>query len=210
MSDDKKIETSKLGEDQQEKVDPGAHVDPVPDPGGTRVFDSPDAPPPDGSTKALGDQPAATPGDIASTRMVGDYQAPPADSGGTRVFEQDKDLAVYKSPLPDRLRVILPDKSEVSFTNFRPYLIVGRRTTTNKGSVDIDLGQIDKGVNGVSRMHAMIIPNDRGLTLKDLSSTNGTFLNGQKLQPQLAYPIKNGDYIKFGNLKMQVYLERDS
>lgn len=114
---------------------------------------------------------------------------------------------VRKQRLPNRLRLVMPDKKVRVFDSFSPHLLVGRRTANNKADIDIDLSNFDEGVNGVSRVHAMLAPDANGLVVKDLKSTNGTFLNGRQLKPNQSYVLHSGDYIKFGNLKLQVYFE---
>ena len=52
----------------------------------------------------------------------------------------------------------------------------------------------------ISRHHAELRMTAEGVLLRDLNSTNGTFLNQYRLPPELPYPIKNGDEIQFGNL----------
>ncbi len=47
----------------------------------------------------------------------------------------------------------------------------------------------------VSRRHAQLTPNTMGLTVTDLNSTNGTFVNGQRVQSQM---VRNGDLVKIG------------
>jgi hypothetical protein len=48
----------------------------------------------------------------------------------------------------------------------------------------------------VSRKHALIIKTNRGYLLKDLESTNGTYLNGERITEKL---LKHNDFIKIGN-----------
>jgi hypothetical protein len=48
----------------------------------------------------------------------------------------------------------------------------------------------------VSRKHALIIKTDRGYLLKDLESTNGTYLNGERITEKF---LKHNDFIKIGN-----------
>ena len=57
---------------------------------------------------------------------------------------------------------------------------------------------------GVSRQHALLLPADEGLYLIDLDSTNGTWINGLYLQPGQKYPLRTGDVVEFGLLKMLV------
>ena len=51
----------------------------------------------------------------------------------------------------------------------------------------------------ISRQHAKISATHRGVLVEDLSSSNGTFINGQKIdQPTL---IQSGDLVRFHNLE---------
>ena len=51
----------------------------------------------------------------------------------------------------------------------------------------------------VSRYHTEIQRTTEGLQVVDLGSTNGTYLNGERLTPQLARPLMAGDQIKIGS-----------
>ncbi|MCU0521631.1 MAG: FHA domain-containing protein, partial [Anaerolineae bacterium] len=50
----------------------------------------------------------------------------------------------------------------------------------------------------VSGHHARLMVGPEGCTITDLGSTNGTFLNGQRLQPQAAVPVGAGDTLTLG------------
>ncbi|HXN13349.1 MAG TPA: FHA domain-containing protein, partial [Candidatus Acidoferrales bacterium] len=52
----------------------------------------------------------------------------------------------------------------------------------------------------VSRRHATIARRPAGFELTDLESTNGTFVNGRRLQKSIA--LKRGDEIKFGSVRV--------
>jgi len=45
----------------------------------------------------------------------------------------------------------------------------------------------------LSRRHVRIVHDERGYTLVDQGSSNGTWLKGERLQPGYAYPLKTGD-----------------
>jgi pSer/pThr/pTyr-binding forkhead associated (FHA) protein len=40
-----------------------------------------------------------------------------------------------------------------------------------------------------------------------LNSLNGTFLNANRLVPELPYPVKDGDQIQLGKLILTIYLK---
>jgi pSer/pThr/pTyr-binding forkhead associated (FHA) protein len=118
-------------------------------------------------------------------------------------------ITSYKSPIPNRLRVVFPDNSTHIYNAIHPQLVIGRRTTNNYRQIDIDMQPYDKGVQSVSRIHAVIVAEKTGLIVKDMRSTNGTQLNNKLLKPAEAYPLISGDRIKVGNLRIQVVFEFD-
>src|SRR4051794_23940189 len=54
----------------------------------------------------------------------------------------------------------------------------------------------------VSRDHAELTVIDRGLLLRDLGSTNGTFINGVRIQQPCT--VHHGDLLQFGQLVFRV------
>lgn len=52
-----------------------------------------------------------------------------------------------------------------------------------------------------SRRHATLMPDAMGLTVTDLNSTNGTFVNGQRVQSQT---LRSGDIVKIGSTQFRV------
>src|SRR5512147_1447660 len=48
----------------------------------------------------------------------------------------------------------------------------------------------------VSRRHARLMREGEGYLIEDLGSSNGTFLNGQRLKERC--PLRSGDQIRFG------------
>jgi pSer/pThr/pTyr-binding forkhead associated (FHA) protein len=69
---------------------------------------------------------------------------------------------------------------------------------------DIDLSDYNAFEHGVSRIHAEIQLSPDRLLVNDLDSANGTLVNGKRLEPQAASPIKNGDILQLGNMKLQI------
>ena len=49
-----------------------------------------------------------------------------------------------------------------------------------------------------SRFHAEVIANDEKITITDKESTNGTFINSERIEPNLRHPLKPGDKVKIG------------
>lgn len=52
--------------------------------------------------------------------------------------------------------------------------------------------------HSVSRIHAQIEAAEDGMRIRDLNSRNGTCINGKKLLPNEAEPLREGDTVSFG------------
>src|SRR6185436_9486450 len=78
------------------------------------------------------------------------------------------------------------------------YPITARETLIGrKGDADIVLSNPN-----VSRHHAKIIISDEGVVLKDLGSTHGTFINGQRVvENQL---LNDGDQVELGKDRVAI------
>lgn len=60
-------------------------------------------------------------------------------------------------------------------------------------------------IPSVSGRHAMIRVDDSRITLTDLRSTNGTFIDGQELEPMQAYEVVPGSQVIFGDEHLAMY-----
>lgn len=85
---------------------------------------------------------------------------------------------------------------------------LGRITEGQPILPDIDLTPYEGYAEGVSRLHAAIRITERGVMIVDLGSSNGTRINGQKIVPNVNYPLKDGDIIALGRIKMQITIRR--
>src|SRR5262249_13973130 len=88
------------------------------------------------------------------------------------------------------------------------YVVLGRRLqpVPNQPSRVIDFDSLGAFDKGVSRTHARIIRQNNKFLIEDLGSSNGTFVNGHSLRPQQPVPLKNGDEIRLGELRMGIYV----
>lgn len=85
-------------------------------------------------------------------------------------------------------------------------ITLGRPDRENGFSPTIDLTFVDGHMKGVSRFHAIIKPANRGLTLSDNASSNGTYLNGERLLLGQSRILRDGDCVDLGRVKLQVNL----
>ncbi len=86
-------------------------------------------------------------------------------------------------------------------------IVVGRLDPANDHFPALDLTDDNGSALGVSRMHATIRLSPEGIQLVDEGSANGTYLNGYHLPPQLPYPLRSGDEVRFGRLLVHIFLE---
>jgi len=83
---------------------------------------------------------------------------------------------------------------------FRDEIILGRPGTGEIGQYIVDLTPFGGNEKGVSRHHAALRRLKNYLFLVDLGSSNGTFVNGQRLISHQPNILVEGDEIRLGNL----------
>jgi pSer/pThr/pTyr-binding forkhead associated (FHA) protein len=96
---------------------------------------------------------------------------------------------------------VLPLAGRTEFT-------LGRVTEGQPILPDVDLSSYEAYSQGVSRLHAAIKIVNQRILVVDLGSSNGTRVNGQKIVPNVDFPINHGDVVALGRLRIQVLLKR--
>ncbi len=107
-------------------------------------------------------------------------------------------------PLTIRLRIGKASRErELEVSLLKP-IRLGRSDPTQNVFPEVDLTD-DLGMEyGVSREHARISRRGSTVVIEDLGSTNGTLLNGERLDPYMPEPLKHGDQLQLGKLLIQV------
>lgn len=59
----------------------------------------------------------------------------------------------------------------------------------------------------ISRLHCKITNNGTDYFITDLQSSNGTYVNSKRLQPNQPYPVNQGDIVRLANTDFQVVVE---
>jgi pSer/pThr/pTyr-binding forkhead associated (FHA) protein len=90
---------------------------------------------------------------------------------------------------------------ELEFTGSEGF-ILGRSDTKSSYLPDVDLAVFKALDKGVSRRHAALVHYEGYLHIVDLSSVNGTFLNGQRLNPETPYPVCLEDKLVLGEMQL--------
>jgi len=69
----------------------------------------------------------------------------------------------------------------------------------------LDLNSFNATQHGVSRRHCLLRRRGTQLVASDIGSTNGTYLNGERLNPQEDYVLSHGDRLTLGTLHMTIF-----
>ncbi len=103
------------------------------------------------------------------------------------------DVAVYVADLEEPLIVSLVRE-----------VLLGRYGGSEQ-QPPIDLAAFEGLEHGVSRRHAMLRRFGPDVAIVDLGSTNGTWLNGVKVQPHQPVTLRSGDRLLLARLPLQIY-----
>jgi len=85
--------------------------------------------------------------------------------------------------------------------------VLGRLDATRGVFPDVDLTPDGGLEGGVSRRHARVHQQKSQFFIEDLGSANGTFLNGQRLTPYLPHPLRDGDEVQLGRVRLRISVE---
>ncbi len=127
--------------------------------------------------------PLQQPADVPPRRPVEDLGSPGAD-----------DITLYIEGVEEPLILQITHQATL-----------GRRTPGAAVQPRVDLTPYSAVEKGVSRLHTVIRRMDTGLTVEDLASTNGTWLNGVPLPPYTPRLLHSGDRLTLGRLEIAVY-----
>jgi pSer/pThr/pTyr-binding forkhead associated (FHA) protein len=111
------------------------------------------------------------------------------------------------TPPPVGLSLFLLNHGEPIVLSKEPELVLGRGDGPSSEAM-VDLTIYDGFAAGVSRRHAVIKVVEDKYILIDLNSSNGTWLNGERLLPTKAHELPSGGVIQLGRLKLVVIYNR--
>jgi transcriptional regulator with AAA-type ATPase domain len=122
-------------------------------------------------------------GEYAVTRLK--TNSPPPPKGATQLLRQ----GIWQ---PYRLSLVAGRRSEAKAHHIGDYpLSIG-------GAVDNVIALCDRAV---SRYHCRVEPFDRGAFVRDLGSTNGTWVDGVRVQRQ---PLRPGAILRLGRTELRI------
>lgn len=88
----------------------------------------------------------------------------------------------------------------------RNEFILGRLSQDSLILPDVDLTPFRAGATGVSRLHAVVKRDANKAMVMDLGSSNGTYINGRRIHPDVEETLSHQDIIALGALQIQVLL----
>jgi hypothetical protein len=86
-------------------------------------------------------------------------------------------------------------------------MILGRRDPTTGATPEVDLTAYAGYRMGVSRRHSSLALENNQLNLWDLGSSNGTFINGNRLTPHQPSPLRDGDEVRLGQMVLRLFFQ---
>lgn len=154
------------------------------------------------------------------------FNVPPDLPGAAQVVEAVEEIV----PIPVVAPVVPPPAAPVAVAsddpyvvpvnaNPRLYIVRGQRPKAeypimeglnfmgraDDKPVDIDLEEQENPEKvWCSRQHAVLEFDSQKITIEDLNSSNGTFLNRNKIYPGQKMPLKANDVIQIGSIQMKV------
>jgi pSer/pThr/pTyr-binding forkhead associated (FHA) protein len=134
--------------------------------------------------------------------MVTNLQPDPSDHREYRSPALERDTA----PLSPGVPVYMVVEGQEVEVFIHSHITLGRQHPDFDDNTLLDLTPYGAYQRGISRRHADIRRNpDNFLVLTDLGSSNGTFLNNERLHPLTRHIITHGDEIRLGEMVLQVY-----
>jgi hypothetical protein len=128
----------------------------------------------------------------------------PADPAGAT----DHDIGLIADPPPTpslptlRLKVVRGLRMSAEYPLYDGANLIGR---SDERPVDIDLrDQEPRDTVWASRNHAIVTLASGVLTVEDLNSTNGTYVNRHRLPPGSKRTIKADDVLQIGTIQLKV------
>ncbi|MDQ7027567.1 MAG: FHA domain-containing protein [Anaerolineae bacterium] len=132
------------------------------------------------------------------------------DNVDTQKIDSDKLLRQYAMEMPEPvspekgLALYLPRRPEPVIITDKNIITMGRNDPVSGINPTLDLTEFHGAELGVSRFHAEISITDGRYYIKDMGSTNGTYVNGKKVPPYKLTHIRNADQIRLGHLSIVI------
>lgn len=123
---------------------------------------------------------------------------------GNNPSETIEDLLLDKTLIPlDGIAVYIAGTAKPVFLNSGEAFVIGRKIEETSEPF-LDLTNLGGYLLGLSRRHAKVRRTALGYEIIDLSSTNGTWLNDERLIPHKPYPLTSGSQLRLGRMRFVI------
>jgi hypothetical protein len=128
------------------------------------------------------------------TIKVDALEMEPVAPSGTRLIAEKDPIILHIEGVLVPLRLQARDQT-----------VLGRLNPRNPRRPDLDLTPFGGFEKGISTTHAVLMRQDNQAIISDLGSTNGTFVNGTRLEPHTRQVLHSGDELRLGNMIIKVH-----
>lgn len=154
---------------------------------------------------------------LDSTDLFSKPPALPASMGGTSVLGDVRPALPAVKPREQRsgsaprlasgapIRLVIAGAANTITVRPQAENIIGRRDPMSNSAPDVDLTAFAAYRQGISRRHAALRVKDGVVELLDLGSSNGTYVNGQRLEPYQPYALRSGDEISLARMILRIH-----
>jgi len=135
------------------------------------------------------------PSAAVTTRNTGSYNHLPAKFG---------ESSMETLTPADGIAIYITGSIKPIFVSSDKQFVIGRKTEEDIPEPILDLSEFGGFNMGISRRHVTIRRTEAGYEIIDLSSTNGTWLNDERLIPNKPYPLASGSQLRVGRMRFHV------
>ena len=114
------------------------------------------------------------------------------------------------STLRARIMVHVIDNGKLIPVTDKTEFTVGRASEGQPITPDVDLSEFNAFDFGVSRLHIVVRLKEEKLSIMDLGSSNGTFINSIRVPVNSEQSISSGDVVSLGKFRIQILVNRTS
>lgn len=140
-----------------------------------------------------------------ATKLVSDFQNSLlsmddlySEINGKKRLAKNNDIRKERGASTGNLKLVAMNTSNrVEIVVNKSEFIIGKKDT-NDGVITFN--------KMISRVHCKITVTNNQYAVTDLQSSNGTYVNRQKLLPNKPYPLKNGDIVRLANSDFQAII----
>lgn len=158
-------------------------------------------------------QPVGSPPATPDAAPVAAFPIPPAPPRPTQPAPAPaapaRPVQPAPAPAPARttltgLQLVVQSSGAVLLLPGVTQALVGRADPVSNYYPEVDLSPHGALENGVGRRHMRLLVQNGQVYAEDLDSTNGTFINGQKLSAKTPQPVRSGDELRLGRLVLRL------